>query len=69
VAVVDLSATLGPRGLLYSERVGGRTVMYRPGGILLPPTCPHGGFRFTATFGFEDGSHAAAKAAVRCPRG
>jgi hypothetical protein len=68
VAVVDLSATLGPHGLLYTEQVGDTTVTYRPGGILLPPTCPRGGFRFAATFGFEDGGHAAAKAVVPCPR-
>jgi hypothetical protein len=68
VSVVRLHATLGPLGLVYYERVHGKLVPYKPQGILLPNRCPGGGFPFAAEFGFQDGSHAQARAAVPCPR-
>jgi hypothetical protein len=69
VAVAELNATLGPRGLTYYERVHGRFTSYHPTGILLPNQCPHGGFPFAASLTFEDGSHATARTAVPCPSG
>lgn len=69
VAVAELNATLGPRGLTYYERVRGRTVSYHPKGILLPDQCPRGGFPFAALLTFEDGSHATANTVVPCSRG
>ncbi len=66
VAVAELNADLGPRGLTYYERVRGKTTSYHPTGILLPDQCPRGGFPFTASLAFEDGSHAAARTAVPC---
>jgi hypothetical protein len=68
VAVVRLRSTLGPRGITYSERVGNTVVNYRPKGILLPDSCPRGGFRFAARFSFANGTHAEALTAVPCPR-
>jgi hypothetical protein len=67
VAVTDVHVTLGGR-LTYYERVHGRRVPYRPQGILLPKRCPRGGFRFSATFTFLDGTQAQAQTTVRCPR-
>ncbi len=66
VAVAELNATLGPRGLTYYERVHGKTTSYHPTGILIPDQCPRGGFPFTASLTFEDGSHATARTAVPC---
>ncbi len=68
VSVAQLKATIGPRGLTYYERVHGKTVGYRPTGILLPDQCPPGGFPFSASLAFEDGTYATARAAVPCPR-
>jgi len=67
VAVVRVNATLGGN-LTYYERKHGRRVAYHPAGILLPKRCPHGGFRFNATFSFVDGTQAQASTVVRCPR-
>jgi hypothetical protein len=67
VAMVSMHATLGPKGIVYNERVGRTTVSYRPNGILLPDRCPHGGFPFAATFAFLDGTHAIARTNVPCP--
>jgi hypothetical protein len=67
VAVVQLHATLGPQGLTYHERIHGKVVNYQPRGIPLSSTCAHGGFKFSATFSFLDGTHALAHTAVPCP--
>jgi hypothetical protein len=68
VALVRLRSTLGPSRIVYYEQAEGRTLAYRPPGILLPKTCPAGGFPFAAQFGFADGSHASAATVVPCPR-
>jgi hypothetical protein len=67
VAVVQLRATFGPLGLTYYERIRGEFIPYRPRGILLPKRCPHGGFRFSADFTFQDASRSTALARVPCP--
>jgi hypothetical protein len=67
VAIASLNVTLGPQGLTYYEQVDGSTLAYTPRGILLPPTCPRGGFLFAATFSFLDGSRQAAHTTVPCP--
>lgn len=67
-AVVKLSTTIGPEHLTYYERVRGRYLPYHPRGIVLPRTCPHGGFKFAASFTFQDTTHASARTAVPCPR-
>ena len=68
VAVVQLTATLGPLGITYYERVHGHTIAYHPQGVLLPEHCPRGGFPFAAELGFVDGSTASARTVVPCPR-
>jgi hypothetical protein len=67
VAVVRVKATLGGR-LTYYERSNGRRIAYRPQGVKLPRSCPRGGFRFSATFSFLDGTQAQARTVVPCPR-
>ena len=67
-AVVKLSTTIGPEHLTYYERARGRYLPYHPRGIVLPRTCPRGGFKFAARFTFQDTTHAAARTAVPCPR-
>lgn len=68
VAVVEVKIKIGGR-LTYYRRAHGRRLAYHPRGIELPRSCPHGGFRFDATFSFLDGSSAQAKTSVNCPRG
>jgi len=60
--------TLGPLGLTYYEDIHGKRVGYKPRGILLPRRCPRGGFAFSASFAFLDGSHTAALTSVPCLR-
>jgi hypothetical protein len=66
-AVVQMSSTIGPMHITYYERSHGKTVAYHPNGLRLPPTCPHGGFPFAATFAFLDSGHASAHTTVPCP--
>jgi hypothetical protein len=67
VSIVRLRATLGPSGVTYFKPTEGRTIVYQPPGILLPPTCPRGGFPFAAQFSFVNGSHASAETTEPCP--
>jgi hypothetical protein len=66
VAVVAARVTLGGN-LIYHERRHGKTVAVRPRGIVLPRSCPRGGFRFAGSFSFLDGTRASARTVVRCP--
>ncbi len=68
VALVQLRSTLGPSRIVYYEQVAGRTLAYQPPGILLPDSCPPGGFPFAAAFTFADGGRAHAATTVPCPR-
>jgi len=68
VAVVQMTATLGPLGITYYEQVHGRTIAYHPRGVLLPDRCPRGGFPFAAELSFVDGNTATARTVVPCPR-
>lgn len=67
-AITQLNATIGPKHLTYYERVHDKTVPYKPKGIALPRSCPHGGFPFIADFSFQDGTRASATTRVACPR-
>jgi hypothetical protein len=66
VSIKRIRASLGG-ALTYYERVGGRTVAYRPRGIGLPDSCPHGGWRLGAQLAFQDGRHSHAATVVKCP--
>jgi len=67
VAIASLRVTLGPQGLTYYEHTEGNTLAFTPKGILLPTTCPRGGFPFAGRFSFLDGSHSEARTTLPCP--
>jgi len=73
VAVTRFHMALGTtdRGagrFVYYRRVRGVRVAYSPSGLLLPPSCPRGGFPFEAQFVFQDQTAATARTTVPCPR-
>lgn len=68
VSVIRLRSTIGPKKVVYYERVDNRTLAYQPLGILLPKRCPRGGFPFAARFSFSDGSRLSARTSVPCPK-
>jgi len=67
VSVVRVHVTLGGN-LTYYETRHGKRVAYRPRSIVLPKRCPRGGFQFSATFDFQDGTQAEARKTVACPK-
>jgi hypothetical protein len=67
VSVINVTATIGPGHLTYYKYVHGRRVPFHPLGIAVPERCPHGGFPFSASFSFQDGSSASAATTVPCP--
>jgi hypothetical protein len=69
MALVGLQTTIGAKGITYYEHVKGRTISFKPRSLLLPKSCPSGGFHFGARMSFQDATHASASATVACPRG
>jgi hypothetical protein len=67
LAVAEIQLVLGPKDLVYYERVHGKQIRYKPAGIKLPGHCPRGGFPFTIELGFLGGTHSSASTAVSCP--
>lgn len=67
VGLVSMRIAIGPRNLIYSETVHGRTVRFHPAGVVLPRSCPRGGLPFAVRLSFMDGASTRARTAVRCP--
>lgn len=67
-AMVRLETELGPNKLIYHERVDGKLIAFRPTGILLPRSCPAGGFPFAVHLSFADGASSSASTTVPCPK-
>jgi hypothetical protein len=64
--LVQMHATIGG-SLTYYEHDHGRTIAYRPKGIGLPDSCPHGGFKLGASLAFTDGQRSWAATVIPCP--
>jgi hypothetical protein len=67
VSIMAIRGTIGPSGITYYRNVGGKVVPYQPQGIVVPSSCPRGGFPFSAKLTFEDGHVATVGTAVPCP--
>jgi len=65
--VVQMRATIGPKDITYYRRSHGKTIAYKPAGLVLPLHCPHGGFPFAGTFIFLGGPSKVARTTVPCP--
>jgi hypothetical protein len=67
VSILSVKATIGPNHLTYYKYRHGRRIPFHPIGIAVPERCPHGGFPFSAEFGFQDGSTTSTSTTVPCP--
>jgi hypothetical protein len=67
LALETFDSTIGPLGLTYHDQVGGRTVSYKPLGMRIPQSCPAGGYPFSATLTFQDGTESTVGYRVPCP--
>jgi hypothetical protein len=68
-SITRFTARIGPQHVTYYRRAAGHEIPYRPEGLRLPHSCPHGGFPFAVTLKFMDGTSTTARASVPCPRG
>jgi hypothetical protein len=72
VSITSFHTTIGtlagPDHFVYYRSVGDQRVAYSPNGLILPSSCPQGGFPFKAEFGFQDHTTATAHTTVPCPR-
>jgi hypothetical protein len=59
--------TLGAPNAAYYEKVGGKRKLVHVKGIVLPKTCPKGGFPYETQFIFEDGTTNTIKHTIPCP--
>jgi hypothetical protein len=67
VSILSVQSTIGPSHLTYYTHSHGKTVAFHPQGVSVPLHCPKGGFSFSASFGFSDGTSTTAKSVVPCP--
>ena len=65
-SVIALNSRIDPKSLFYTASVHGRQVRYHPRGIVLPTSCPKGGYRFSAALRFQNGATTVARDVVGC---
>ena len=59
--------TLGAPNAAYFETVHGKRKLVHVKGIIVPKTCPKGGFPYETQFTFEDGTTNTVKHTIPCP--
>lgn len=67
VLLTEATLQIDPPSLRYYQRVHGRRLLYHPRSFRLPQKCPRGGFHFTLSTLFADGSEVPADYTVPCP--
>jgi hypothetical protein len=60
--------SLGAHNVAYYRKVKGKRKLFHVKGIILPKSCPRGGWPVASQFTFEDGSTVMAKRTVPCPK-
>jgi hypothetical protein len=60
--------TLGAHNVAYYRKIHGKRKLFHVKGIVLPRSCPHGGWPVASQFTFEDGSTVMATRTVPCQR-
>jgi hypothetical protein len=59
--------TAGATNVAYYRTVHGKRTLFHVRGLVIPRTCPRGGFPFQATIDFADGTALTADPSVPCP--
>jgi hypothetical protein len=60
--------TLGAKNVAYFKKIHGKRKLFHVKGIILPRSCPRGGWPVASLFTFQDGSTVTAKRTIHCPR-
>lgn len=69
VSVESAFATIGASDVAYFKIVHGRRALVHVKGLIVPRTCPVGGFPTRATVAFADGATFTVNPTIPCPRG
>jgi hypothetical protein len=67
-SVLNAHLTLGATNVAYFKKVHGKRTLVHVKGLILPKSCPHGGFPIESDFTFEDGTSNDVKISTPCPR-
>jgi hypothetical protein len=59
--------TFGSKNVAYYETVHGKRKLLHVKGIVIPKTCPHGGFPVQGDIAFADGTTTTANTTIPCP--
>jgi hypothetical protein len=68
-SVESAFATFGATNVAYYENVHGKRELVHLKGVVVPKTCPRGGFPTEGIINFADGSTLTVNPAIPCPRG
>jgi hypothetical protein len=68
-SVLNAHVTIGASNAYFYEKVHGKRKRVHVKGLVLPKTCPKGGFPVQSDFTFEDGSQSENSIKVPCPAG
>jgi hypothetical protein len=67
-SAVSTFLTIGAnKKLTYFKKVHGKRKRFHVQGIIVPKSCPHGGWPVASQFSFEDGSTVTTKSTIPCP--
>lgn len=67
-SVEKTSFTFGDSKVGYFKTIHGKRKLVHVRGLVVPKTCPAGGFPYEAAFSFEDGTTSTYKGLIPCPR-
>jgi hypothetical protein len=67
-SVLSAHLTMGATNVAYYRKVNGKRKLLHVRGLVLPKTCPKGGFPIESDFSFEDGTTNVVKLTTPCPR-
>ncbi|HEX4837712.1 MAG TPA: hypothetical protein VFV03_04220 [Solirubrobacteraceae bacterium] len=67
-SVESVFATLGAANVAYYKTVRGKKTLTHLKGIVVPKTCPRGGFPSEGTIDFADGTNLTVNPTIPCPR-
>ena len=67
-SVESVFLTFGSTHVAYYKTIHGKKKLFHVRGVVVPKTCPRGGFRLEATIDFADGATLAVTPTIPCPR-
>jgi hypothetical protein len=67
-SAISTFLTVGAKNVAYYKKIHGKKTLFHVKGIIVPKSCPRGGWPVASRFSFEDGSTVMSKAKIPCPK-